>query len=177
VGDDALVGGASNDAYVFNIGDGVDTIEDISTLAEGNMIFFGQGITPYDLTFVKNGSTLTINVGSSGDAINLLNFDENEIAGSLVASTLQFTDGTALAPTDFMNLRPPVVLDPIADQTAAEEAAFSFTVPEYTFYDFDINDTLTYSATKSDGSALPSWLTFDPGTMTFSGTPRQGERT
>ena len=30
---------------------------------------------------------------------------------------------------------------------------------------------LTYSATKSDGTALPSWLTFNPLTREFIGTP------
>src|SRR4030042_5961312 len=52
-----------------------------------------------------------------------------------------------------------------------EDAVFSFTVPANTFVDVDLGDSLTYSATLSDGTALPSWLTFDPATMTFSGTP------
>ena len=30
---------------------------------------------------------------------------------------------------------------------------------------------LTYTATLSDGSALPSWLSFDANTRTFTGTP------
>ncbi|MEK7787030.1 MAG: putative Ig domain-containing protein, partial [Chloroflexota bacterium] len=35
-------------------------------------------------------------------------------------------------------------------------------------------DTLTYSATLADGSPLPSWLSFNPTTRTFSGTPGAG---
>ena len=35
----------------------------------------------------------------------------------------------------------------------------------------DVGDTLTYSATRANGDALPSWLAFDPTTRTFSGTP------
>ncbi|MDP2755169.1 MAG: putative Ig domain-containing protein, partial [Nitrospirota bacterium] len=169
-GSDILTGGAGNDTYVFNIGDGVDTIADTSTLAEGNMILFGEGITSSDLTFVRNDGSLTINIGNSGDAINLLNFDQNEVAGSLVVRALQFADGNQMNLADFLN-RPPVVVTPIADQTTMEDAAFSFTVPGNTFADIDAGDTLTYSATLADGTALPSWLTFNAAMMTFSGTP------
>jgi hypothetical protein len=43
-------------------------------------------------------------------------------------------------------------------------------VPAGTFIDPD-GDTLTLSATLVDGSPLPAWLTFNPATGTFSGTP------
>ncbi|WP_198378974.1 putative Ig domain-containing protein, partial [Neoroseomonas rubea] len=32
-------------------------------------------------------------------------------------------------------------------------------------------DSLAYTATLADGSPLPAWLSFDPATRTFSGTP------
>ncbi|MFP8967715.1 DUF4347 domain-containing protein, partial [Pokkaliibacter sp. CJK22405] len=59
----------------------------------------------------------------------------------------------------------------ISNQTATEDAAFSYTVPTNTFSDVDVGDTLTYSATLAGGGALPSWLSFDAATQTFSGTP------
>ncbi|MCX7420915.1 MAG: putative Ig domain-containing protein, partial [Planctomycetia bacterium] len=65
----------------------------------------------------------------------------------------------------------PTVANVIVDRNATEESAFTFTFAASTFADVDVGDTLTYSATKSDGSALPSWLTFTPATRTFSGTP------
>ena len=43
-----------------------------------------------------------------------------------------------------------------------------------TFSDVD-GDTLSYTVTKDDGSALPSWLTFTAATRTFSGTPGSGD--
>ena len=46
-----------------------------------------------------------------------------------------------------------------------------YTVPDSTFIDDDGNNTLTYSAILSNGNPLPTWLSFDPGTKTFSGTP------
>ncbi|MGY4830466.1 calcium-binding protein [Sphaerotilaceae bacterium SBD11-9] len=66
--------------------------------------------------------------------------------------------------------RAPVVAAPIADQNAAQGAAFSYTVPSGAFSD-DIGDTLSYSATLADGTALPSWLTFNPANRVFTGTP------
>ena len=38
-----------------------------------------------------------------------------------------------------------------------------------------MGDTLTYTATLVDGSALPSWLSFDANTRTFTGTPLNGD--
>ena len=65
----------------------------------------------------------------------------------------------------------PTVATPIPDQAAAPGAAFGYTFPAGTFSDVDADDTLTYSATQSDGAELPSWLLFDPSTRAFSGTP------
>ncbi|SVC76170.1 uncharacterized protein METZ01_LOCUS329024, partial [marine metagenome] len=64
----------------------------------------------------------------------------------------------------------PTLANAIADQSVDEDSALSFTVPADTFNDED-GDTLTYTATLSDSSALPSWLSFDASTQTFSGTP------
>ncbi len=68
----------------------------------------------------------------------------------------------------------PALAAPLADQSGSEGAAFSYTVPSTAFTDPDSGDMLTYSATKADGSALPSWLSFNPSTRTFSGTPPAG---
>ena len=65
----------------------------------------------------------------------------------------------------------PTVVSAIADQTAKQGNAFSFQIPTNTFTDIDAGDVLTYSATLENGNALPSWLTFNPTTRTFSGTP------
>ena len=58
---------------------------------------------------------------------------------------------------------------PIADATILEEAHWTFQVPAGTFDDVD--SSLSYTATLANGAALPSWLTFDASTRTFSGTP------
>ena len=64
----------------------------------------------------------------------------------------------------------PTVFHQIADQSATPNTPFSFHVPANTFNDVDATDTLTYSASLADGSALPSWIAFNATTQTFSGT-------
>ena len=68
----------------------------------------------------------------------------------------------------------PIVAQAIIDQNATQGTAFNFSFVVGTFSDVD-GDTLSYTATKDDGSALPSWLTFTPATRTFSGTPGSGD--
>ena len=68
----------------------------------------------------------------------------------------------------------PTVVNPIPNQSAAEDIPFSFLLPANTFSDVDVGSSLTYTATLSNGNALPSWLTFNTATGTFSGTPLNG---
>ena len=65
----------------------------------------------------------------------------------------------------------PVLINPISNQAASEGNLFSFSFAADTFSDVDASDTLSYSATLSDGSPLPAWLGFDETSRTFSGTP------
>jgi hypothetical protein len=67
----------------------------------------------------------------------------------------------------------PVLSAAIPDQSVPAGAAFSYSVPASTFTDPDGNP-LAYSATLANGSPLPLWLTFNPGTGTFTGTPPAG---
>ncbi|BAQ61232.1 alkaline phosphatase [Geminocystis sp. NIES-3708] len=65
----------------------------------------------------------------------------------------------------------PTVFQAITNQTANVGNKYSFTFDANTFNDVDAGDSLTYKATLGNGSALPSWLTFNATTRTFSGTP------
>ena len=68
----------------------------------------------------------------------------------------------------------PQLAHAVSDQSSPEDQAWSFQVPANTFSDAD-GDALTYSASLGDGSALPSWLTFNAATRTFSGTPTDAD--
>ncbi|MEB3830913.1 DUF4347 domain-containing protein, partial [Phormidium sp. CCY1219] len=65
----------------------------------------------------------------------------------------------------------PTVENAIADRSFSEGTPVNFEIPENTFAPDNPGDTLTYEATRADGTSLPSWLNFDPETQTFSGTP------
>ncbi|TAW03700.1 DUF4082 domain-containing protein [Rhizobium ruizarguesonis] len=65
----------------------------------------------------------------------------------------------------------PVLAVQTTTQNATTGSAFSFVLPTTTFTDVDSGETLTYSATAADGTALPAWLAFNASTRTFSGTP------
>ncbi|TBW48113.1 tandem-95 repeat protein, partial [Marinobacter halodurans] len=65
----------------------------------------------------------------------------------------------------------PVINQSLADVSAAEDQPLSITMPADSFTDVDAGDSLTYTATLADGSSLPTWLSFDSSTQSFSGTP------
>ncbi|WP_307731951.1 putative Ig domain-containing protein [Massilia antarctica] len=67
--------------------------------------------------------------------------------------------------------RVPVLAAPVPDKTAAQGAVFSYALAAGAFTDPDAGDTLSYTATLANGAALPAWLSFNPATLTFSGTP------
>ena len=67
---------------------------------------------------------------------------------------------------------PPRWPKPSPTRGAIIRESFSYQFPDDSFTDPDPGDTLSYAATRGDGSALPAWLTFDPATRTFSGTPQ-----
>jgi hypothetical protein len=88
--------------------------------------------------------------------------------------TVSVNDGTTVTTETFdLTVNPqndaPTVDVLIPDQNAIAGAPFNFTVNGATFGDVDAGDTLTYSATLADDSALPAWLTFTPGDRSFSG--------
>ncbi|MDO9551044.1 Ig-like domain-containing protein, partial [Rhodonellum sp.] len=65
----------------------------------------------------------------------------------------------------------PTVANPIPNQNATENIAFNFQFAANTFNDIDVGDVLTYSVQLTGGGALPTWLSFNSATRTFSGTP------
>jgi len=65
----------------------------------------------------------------------------------------------------------PVIANPIPDQFLGVGLAFNYVIPANAFSDQDKDERLVYSASLSDGTALPSWLGFNGNTGTFNGTP------
>ncbi len=122
--------------------------------------------TPISLT---NGS-LTLNASGG------FTYTPTANANSSDSFTYTLSDGTATSNTATVNLAiapvndAPVVANPFVDRTSPENTAVSFTIPANSFSDVD-NPTLALSATLANNTALPSWLTFNAATRSFSGTP------
>lgn len=64
----------------------------------------------------------------------------------------------------------PTVVAGLTDQSVPQDAALSIDAST-AFADADAGTSLRYSATLSNGDALPDWLTIDPVTGLLSGTP------
>jgi uncharacterized delta-60 repeat protein len=145
--------------------------------------------------YLPEVGTLTISFlsGTTQANINgvLSQIAYSNTAASLPASPVQidwtFNDGNtaggqgtggALTATGSTTVRfnhAPTIAHPLADQAATGNSAFTFTVPADAFADPDAGDTLTYTASKADGSALPAWLSFNASTRAFNGTPTNAD--
>jgi VCBS repeat-containing protein len=102
------------------------------------------------------------------------NDDVGTLAVSVTATDVDGKNTTSNFALDVLNVNDaPTVSMALADQSGLQDAPFSFAVPDGTFDDVDFihGDILTYGATLADGSDLPSWLTYNTTTRTFSGTP------
>lgn len=69
----------------------------------------------------------------------------------------------------------PALVHPIASQQARQGSAFAYIIPADAFADVDAGDVLAYTATRSNGSPLPQWLSFNPLTRAFGGTPARDD--
>ncbi len=98
---------------------------------------------------------------------DVFNYTMRDTAGAVSSSTLTIdVTGSNDAP---------ILANAIADQNATEDAPFSFTLAAGTFADVDLGDTFALSAKLVNDAPLPDWLTFNPATGEFSGTPLDGD--
>ncbi len=117
------------------------------------------------------GSQAQINAALASIAyVGALNFNGSDTLTVVSTDASGLTDSDALAITLNPINDTPTLANPIADQAATEDAAFSFQFPINTFDDVDVGDALTYSA-----AGVPSWLSFDAATRTFTGTPANAD--
>lgn len=110
LGNDLLSGGGGGDTYVFNTGDGHDTVFDDNQTIIGDgfltvdqtvdTLAFGAGINPSDIVFSRDGSSITLTVGATGDAVTLKRQDDyiqTGVFGAIPTNRIEqvtFQDGT-----------------------------------------------------------------------------------
>jgi Ca2+-binding RTX toxin-like protein len=101
-GVDTLVGGAGKDIYVFNKGDGTETVFDTPASAndpEASILVTGEGINRSDIKF-RTGSFM-VDFGG-GDTIHFEGFDQLNPANSPMVSEIRFADGTSMSYADIL---------------------------------------------------------------------------
>ncbi|MDP2760911.1 MAG: Ig-like domain-containing protein [Sideroxyarcus sp.] len=174
---------ANADAVVTNEDAGQAIIGMADLLANDTDVDAGDTLSLAEFDVVTaNGNTVTQD--ANGDLVlNLVKDYQLLSAGQTVTDSFSYTiaDDAGLTSTATVDVSitgtndAPVVTITIAPQFTDEDTAFSYTLPAGTFTDIDQGDTLRYSATLADGTALPTWLVFDAATQTFSGTPANSE--
>ena len=93
-------------------------------------------------------------------------------AAQTLALKVTATDTSGLSVSDDFSatvIGAPVLVTQTANQNWNAGTAITLALPAGTFTDPQ-SEALTYTATQQNGQALPSWLTFNPTTDTFSGT-------
>lgn len=96
-GNDTLVGGAGRDLYVFNKGDGTDTIVDTPAGADdpgASVLVLGEGVSRDSIKF-RTGS-LHVDLGD-GDGVHVEGFDWFDPASTPVLGSIQFADGSSMS--------------------------------------------------------------------------------
>ena len=176
-GTDGIVSATEDTAYVFTTADFGFTDPDsgdelaavrVDTLpANGELRLNGTAISALD------------EISTADIAAGLLTYIPASNAYGAAASSFTFSvsDGTDFdtSPNTLtIDITPvndaPTVANPIGAQSVAEDQAWTFIVPVNAFADID-GDDLTLSATLGNGAPLPAWLSFDPVSRTFAGTP------
>ena len=132
------------------------------TDADFDTLTYGIAGLPPGLSFDAVSRTISGTPTAAGSWN--VTYTANDGRGGTASVVFDFTIGTSVPAN-----RPPVVNVPLSDQTADSGTYFEYIIPADAFRDPD-NNPLTYSAIRVGGS-MPAWLTFNPATRTFSGTP------
>lgn len=168
-GNDTLIGGVGSDTYSVFLKENnkVDIYETADTTANTDIIVLNNTSFNAESTKIHLESGALVITTSQGQLI-VHNYGDVE--------AIQFSEGSVsvqaiLADLDRRNNHAPIAHGVLSQQELTQGKTWQWAIPDNSFADQDFNDKLTYQATLSDGKALPSWLTFDPATGTFTGTP------
>jgi hypothetical protein len=126
-------------------------------------------VLPVSLFTDPQHETLTYSAtGANGAALpSWLSFNAatRALSGTVPAGMENFS----VVVTVTVPAAPPVLAMREPSQIWTEGSTISLQLPAGSFTDPQ-GQTLSFTATQSSGAALPSWLSFSPSTLTFSGT-------
>jgi Ca2+-binding RTX toxin-like protein len=90
-GNDYLSGGTGNDSYLFNLGDGIDTIQEQYGASYTDVLKLGAGIKAGDITVNRSGNSLVLNLANGTDKVYL---DSWTYGADYRIDRVDFADGT-----------------------------------------------------------------------------------
>jgi Ca2+-binding RTX toxin-like protein len=104
--DNVLSGGFLDDTYLINIGDGNTFItgeyDGVENEMDNDRIIFGEGISPADVTFVREGVDLVITIGITGETVTVPRHFETRYSDDFERGRLwqveafEFSNGTRI---------------------------------------------------------------------------------
>ena len=122
-GNDRLDGGVGNDTYVFNKGDGIDTIFDYEysdTSGKEDRILFGSGISIEDISLERTGNNLVIKYGETDQVTIDSAYRDYYGIGKYQIERVEFENGTKTV-IDYDNESLTVVYQPEPEEEVIEE--------------------------------------------------------
>ncbi len=145
-------------------------------LAENTFIDYDKGDHVTYSATLTNGKKLPAWLTFDPQKLNFEGTPTNKDVGSLDIKLIATDKFGATGNTSFnlniINVNDiPTLENKIPDMSTNIGNLFSYIVPENTFNDIDLGDKLSLSATLANGKKLPTWLTFDNFSNTFSGYP------
>ncbi len=134
----------------------------------------GAAVTAYHLQHRRGttGDWTHMSLSSETRTVTLDSLTNNQPYQVRIAAENMFGMGAYSLPRTASPVNSPPPAPPVVDQTATELQVFS-----YTFDDVSDRDehAVSFSAAPADGGQMPSWLTFDATSRTFSGTPQDAD--
>jgi hypothetical protein len=96
-GNNILFGGLGNDTYVFGRGSGRDIVANFDAgKPSGDMVQLGAGIVDADLTYLRAGNDLVLNINGTTDQLTVAGYFENGGKGANALEKIRFADGSSL---------------------------------------------------------------------------------
>ena len=97
-GDDYLVGGEGSDTYFFEGSWGHDSIDNFTNEEKGistDVVQFGEGISPSDVTLKRQGNDLILSLHNDADTVTIYSYFLEAGKTTNTVDLIKFADGTA----------------------------------------------------------------------------------
>ena len=164
-------------ASITSIATNEDNSVKIDVLAYASDADAGDALS---LTSVTHGFHGTASIATDANGNKVISYvpSANYNGSDVITYTISDNNGATVTKELTVTVNAindaPIIVSDAQNQAAESGKAFTYALPSNLFSDID-GDSLTINATLADGSALPSWLSFDGSK--FSGTPNVSSAT